>query len=416
MRIDVPTYWPREPCGLGFLAEAPGDGEITRHLQRREKGKVGCPLTGNTRWRHEAVIKEAGADRWRCWHSNVFLFQLPMVGGKNNSIAGILVNSAEIDTLRDAWRDTNEPEIPLRWRERILRVTGGPIQRKWLPPAEWPSLVRLYDEVTCAVSDGTLKVLVLYGETALWAMTGSCDLKRTKGHLFELEDFPGLKMIATYHPSASFRQETSIRITAAAVQKAWAEIEGGEAAFYEEPKEILVPETIGEMRGMFEEHLRGAQRIAVDIETPYVRYAKRERVPPPVISDRARPVNPKGELFTVNSIQFCADDTAIYIPFAWREAPNGCWWASESEHLEALELIRGVIEDQKITKVYQRGTFDLQLLTELLGLMPDGPHLDTLLMASAENPEEEKNLSMLGAKHMNVRPWKRGGMEWDKEE
>lgn len=412
--IEVPTYSPRASCGLGFLAEAPGADEIAHQIRRAAEGKNGCALVGKSGWRHERVLgaQTPPIDRWACWHSNTFLFQLPDANGKRNQLGPLLVGAGEARARRDEWRATGEPAISAHWRDKVLAVTALPVEGKWLPPEYWPQLDRLYSEMASAVEDGTLRVLVLYGATALWAVTGTTALKRIGGHLFDLPEWrqggangAPLRAIATWHPAFTFHKQTAVTPIFEAIEKAWSEL-NGTLASYDEPEVILVPETVSELR----ELLAGAARarlLAIDIETPYFKFGARVRCEPPVINDRARPVNPAGELLTINSVQICADGkTAIVIPFAWDGDPNGLWWRTEADQVEAVRLLLEFLASPG-AKCFHHGTFDVQLLRDVLRARLNGRPTDTHLLASAVNPEEPKSLTEVAARWMHVRPWKK---------
>ncbi len=396
--IRVPSYIPSTSCGLGFLAEAPGDTEVSMQRVAAAKGRNAQPLIGKAGWRHEGVLRQVGVDRTECYHGNVFSFQLPYYAGKNNNLRGILVSKAEWAAAVSAWRSDQIPPVPTRWHEMLFNVTRVQIAGGYLPPAHWPELVRCWEELAVVQP----AVLVLYGGTALWATCAKTEVKINRGHLMPTL-LPGIQAVCTYHPANTFHQQSNLQLVEADVRKAWEVVSGARSTAVDEPM-VWVPETPAELEMLFARYVDGRPRAAWDIETygvpPERRYEEDETTPVfPQMGDRST--------YHVTSIQVCADgENAVVVPFDWWGAPGGQYWSRPDDHAAVVELIQTRLADPAVTKIFQNGLYDIEMLWELARIEVHGPLDDTMLLMHANDPGTAKGLTDGAARHLHVTSWK----------
>lgn len=389
MTTRVPSYWPT-PCGpLAFLAEAPGDKEIDAEDRARAQGVPGPgPLVGKSGWRHDLICEAVGLERSKCYHGTVFSFQLPRHNNQNNNLAGITVNLGEYRRLvADA---AQTPPVSTRHRGRLLETTCMPLGGRYLPPQYWPELVRCWEELERLAALGT-RVVVLYGETALWAVLGKTGIKVNRGHVLRT-GFGDLQALATYHPAASFKQQTALGLIVEDVGKAFRVATGRQEARTEakptSPAEpvVLVPETASELRTALETYVRPHPVRAWDIETTF---------PGP------------GVEYEVRCVQVCADGRhSIVVPLFW-EYDKTRFYAAADEPL-VWALLRAFLTDPAATNVWHKGQFDRSALLGELGI-PAAVTEDTLLMLHADNPSDPKDLSSGVARWLNAAAWKDAG-------
>ena len=70
------------------------------------------------------------------------------------------------------------------------------------------------------------------------------------------------------------------------------------------------------------------------------------------------------------------------------------------------ELVRGVLEDQSIGKVFQNGLYDIAFLWRAYRIKVMGAREDTMLLHHALQPESLKGLGFLGSVYTNHGAWK----------
>lgn len=395
MTTHVPSYWPPSPGPLAFLVEAPGDKEVDAEERARARGTASLgPLAGKSGWRHELICEAVGLERSTCYHGHVFSFQLPRHNGKNDNLAGITVNLPEYRKLA---ADTAQT-ASTRYRRRLLETCSMPIGGRYLPPQFWPELVRCWEELDRLAAMGT-RVVVLYGETALWAVLGKSGVKKNRGHILRTgfgRDVPGtgfgeLLAVATYHPAASFKQQTALALIVEDVQKALsvAQNRPAQRSSFAEPI-VLVPETLKDVEDALNTWVRPFRMRAWDIETTYPR---------------------EGVEYEVRSVQVCADGVhAVVVPFFWEYDKTQFYKPQEALAIRAL--LAELLTDPAATNVWHKGQFDRSVLLGELGI-PARVSEDTLLMLHADNPSDPKDLSSGAARWLQVAAWKDAGRAYD---
>lgn len=402
----VPSYNPPSPGPLAFLVGAPGDAATAAQDRANAIGGLGYgPLAGRSGWRHDLICEAIGLDRTECYHGSVFQTQYPRLADRTVNLGEyrrLLADLSNTQYLRPADRtiklgeyrrllaDLSEtPTVATSptYRSRLRETCAVPVGGRYLPPSHWPELVRCWIELERLAALGT-RVVVLYGETPLWAVLGKTGIKPNRGHVLRT-GFGDLLALATYHPGDTFTQQTALALVVEDVRKAWrvatGQKDGRTEANEPRPAEpiVLVPETASELRTALETYVKPFPGPAAwDLETPY----PHEGVP-----------------YEIRCIQVCADGRhAIVIPFVW-EYDRTRFYRTEDEAEVRTILAEYLTNDQP--RVFQKGQFDASVLLGEWGVRTTVDE-DTLLMLHADNPSDSKDLSSGCARWLHVSPWK----------
>lgn len=97
---------------------------------------------------------------------------------------------------------------------------------------------------------------------------------------------------------------------------------------------------------------------------------------------------------------------AIVVPFDDPRSKNGSYWSSRSDEAAAWGLIRRVLEDRSISKLFQNGVYDVAFLLRSYGIRVMGCAHDTMLLSHALQPESLKGLGYLGSVYTDHGSWK----------
>ena len=222
-------------------------------------------------------------------------------------------------------------------------------------------------------------LVVCLGNSSLWALAGRTGITKLRGTtLVSTHTVAGYKLLPTYHPAAVIRQ-WELRPTAVIdLQKATREKEFPDVR---RPNcEIHTQPTIEEIEAFIQEHVRGARLLSVDIETSGTQ---------------------------ITCIGFAPRiDLAIVIPIHDSRAEKGSYWHSAADERRCWELIRDVLEDKSIPKVFQNGLYDIAFLMRSYSIRTYGAKHDTMLLHHALQPESLKGLGYLGSVYTDHGPWK----------
>jgi uracil-DNA glycosylase len=249
-------------------------------------------------------------------------------------------------------------------------VKSGYLDRQYASELE-----RLADEL---VAHNPNLILCL-GNTALWALAGKTGIKNLRGTtLYSTHTATGFKLLPTYHPAAVLRQwelrpTVVMDLMKARREKEYAEIRRPECSIWIEPN----LEDIGRF---IDTHVLTCDLLSVDIETAGQR---------------------------VTCIGFAPRaDLAIVIPFDDTRAANGCYWPTPQHETQCWNLIRSVLEDPTIPKLFQNGVYDIGFLLRSYGILVRGAKEDTMLLSHARQPESLKGLGYLGSIFTDHGSWK----------
>lgn len=256
-------------------------------------------------------------------------------------------------------------------------VTGYPalLKSKYLRREFIPELERLADEIL-AVDPHLILAL---GNTALWALAGTVGISKLRGTTrLSTHTVTGYKLLPTYHPAAVLRQWELRPTTVMDLMKAHREM--GFPEIRRPKREIWIEPTLEDIGVYIVEHIKGCTTLSVDIET-------------------------SGNQVTCIGLS-PHHTTSIVIPFHDSRRKNRSYWASGRDESQAWRLVRGVLEDRGIPKVFQNGLYDIAFLWRSVGVKVLGAEHDTMLCHHALQPESLKSLGFLGSVYCDEGAWK----------
>jgi len=185
-------------------------------------------------------------------------------------------------------------------------------------------------------------------------------------------------LLPTYHPASLFRQWENRPTTVVDLIKA-----KREAAYPDirRPKcEIWIEPDLDDIRTFINDFITGCDLLSVDIET---------------VGSR------------ITCIGFAPTaGRAIVIPFDDSRAKGGSYWPTREAEVAAWGLVRGVLIDGSIPKLFQNGMYDIAFLLRSYGIGVMGASEDTMLLQHALQPEALKGLGYLGSLYTDFGAWK----------
>lgn len=237
-------------------------------------------------------------------------------------------------------------------------------------------LDRLGDEILA--SDPNL--LVCLGNSALWAMAGRTGITKLRGTTcVSSHTVSGYKCLLTYHPSAVTRQ-WELRPTTV-IDLAKARYENQYIEVRRPPVEIWIAPDLQDIQTFISNYItNGCDLLSVDIETS------------------------GNQITTVGWAT--GPSLALVIPIHDDRTKAGSYWATKELELQCWELIRQVLENPEIPKLFQNGVYDIAFLWRSVGIGVRGALHDTMLLHHALQPEALKGLGYLGSIYTNHGPWK----------
>lgn len=256
-------------------------------------------------------------------------------------------------------------------------LPGYPMLAKsrWLRAEFEPELERLGDEILSLDPN----LIIVLGNTPLWALCGRSGISKLRGTTclssHTVSDF---KLLCTYHPAAVIRQWELRPTTIIDLAKA-----PHEATFPEVRRpncEIWIEPGIEDIVRFIDDYIRSCAVLSVDIETSGTR---------------------------VTCIGFAPRiDVAIVIPFDDDRRTPRNYWPDKNSERRVWDIVRGVLEDESIKKVFQNGLYDIAFLWRAYGIRVCGASEDTMILHHSLQPESLKGLAFLGSVYTNHGPWK----------
>jgi uracil-DNA glycosylase len=293
-----------------------------------------------------------------------------------------------VDTIwqlhADEFRRTNVFEIhppanKLEWfcgpRQDGLPGYPALLPSKYVRAAFEPELDRLASEILALDPN----LIVALGNTALWALCGRTGVSKLRGTT-NLSTYlvTGYKVLPTYHPAAVLRQwdlrpTTVIDFAKASYENTFPDIRRPACEIWIEP-------TLDDIREFINVYIKGCPLLSVDIETTGRR---------------------------VTCIGFAPSrDRAIVIPFDDERTKGGSYWPDVSSETSAWKLVRSVLVDGTIPKLFQNGLYDVAFLWRSYGIGVRDCRHDTMLLSHSLQPESLKGLAYLGSIYTDHGPWK----------
>ena len=309
-----------------------------------QEAMVGKPFQGYSGQELTRMLQEAGLARRDCFLTNVLALRPP-----NNDLTALYVKKADCG---EGYNFNN------------LGKSG-----QYLDPQYLPELERLRHEL----QEVRPNIIIALGATACWALLGTNVIGKLRGTV-ATSHLVGSKVLPTYHPSAVLRNWAWRPIAIADLIKAKRESEFAEI---KRPQRFtLVNPTIAECHEWIASHVRN--ECACDIETKYG---------------------------MIEMVGFSASpEHAMVVPF-WDREKGGNYWPSAVLEKDARNVVRSLLENPNIIKIFQNGLYDLQYLMKE-GYRPRSCLEDTMLYHHALYPEMQKGLGFLGSVYTSEPAWK----------
>lgn len=222
-------------------------------------------------------------------------------------------------------------------------------------------------------------LVICLGNLSLWAMAGRTGIAKVRGTtLISTHTALDFKLLPTYHPTAVIR-DWSLRPTVIADL-----MKGARENAYPEirrpVREIWIDPSLDDIRTFREQFIRGCDLLSTDIET---------------IGQR------------ITCIGFAPRaDVAIVIPFDDARAKSGSYWPTWEDERKCWGIVREILEDRTIPKLFQNGAYDISFLWRAYGIKTMGASHDSMLLSHALQPESLKGLGYLGSIYSDEGAWK----------
>jgi uracil-DNA glycosylase len=341
--------------------------------------------------------------------SEVRLGGLPLVGPSGAELLRMLGEAKVIDLtvtdreyLRKYYSENNPAHIDAIWqchpevyRTNVFQIPlpKNDIENLCGPKAEgipgYPALLKSkyvraeyeheLDRLASELIALDPNVVVVLGNTPLWALAGQTGISKVRGTtLPSTKTVLDFKLLPTFHPANVIRDWSQRPVVIADFIKA-----ARESAFPEirrPPREIWIEPTYEDIITFRDTYIRGCDLLSTDIET-------------------------SGQRITCIGFAPSAD-RAIVIPFDDERSKSGCYWPTWEDEYRVWTVVRGILEDQTVPKLFQNGAYDIAFLWRAYGIPTMGAAEDTMLLSHALQPELKKGLGFLGSIYSDEGSWK----------
>ena len=222
-------------------------------------------------------------------------------------------------------------------------------------------------------------LILCLGNTPLWALAGKTGVSKLRGTtLYSTHCATGFKLLPTYHPAAVLRQWELRPTVIMDLMKA--KRESAYAEIIRPNCEIWIEPTLEDITKFCVDHVEQCELLSVDIETSGNR---------------------------ITCIGFAPRaDLALVVPFDDARSSKGCYWSTPQHEQQCWEIIRRILENGSIPKLFQNGVYDIGFLMRSYGILVKGVKEDTMLAHHARQPESLKGLGYLGSIYTDHGSWK----------
>jgi uracil-DNA glycosylase len=256
-------------------------------------------------------------------------------------------------------------------------IPGYPplLKSKYIPLTLEPELDRLANEILTTNPN----LIICLGNLSLLALAGQTGITKIRGTtLLSTHTVCDYKLLATYHPASILRFWSDRPTVIADFMKA--KRESTHDQIRRPFREIHIDPSLEDIRNFTDTNIRGCDILSVDIETSGSR---------------------------VTCIGFAPDaSTSLVIPFDDPRSATGNYWPSRQDECNCWRLIKQILEDGSIRKLFQNGAYDIAFLWRAYGIKTLGASEDTMLLSHALQPESLKGLGYLGSIYSDEGSWK----------
>lgn len=223
-------------------------------------------------------------------------------------------------------------------------------------------------------------LVVCLGGTALWALAGTSSIKSSRGRIrMSTHTVAGFKLLPVYHPAYLLRNWSDRAITVLDLTKAHRHADHPD--FHLPDRILWIEPTLDDIRHFIGDYIRGCSLLSVDIET-------------------------SGDSITCIGFAPSAE-LGLVVPFHAPGRKGKHYWQTLGDERAAWYLIRDVLEDPMVPKLFQNGLYDIAFLARSMGIYVRNAVHDTMLLHHALQPELEKGLEFLGSVYTEESNWKR---------
>lgn len=343
------------------------------------------------------------------WGTNELVTQTPFCGAAGIELLHqlaeakiITLTSTDADYIRAFYNTSDPHQLDMVWRLHpdLVRLNvfnlhppGNNIEALCGPKESripgYPALIKgkfvraeFYSHLQHLAAQINLhdpNLVIALGNTPLWALCGLTGISKIRGTTrLSTHTVADYKVLPTYHPAAVLRQYELRSTTIIDLGKAKREAEYPEIRRPE--REIWIEPDITDFQRFYETHIKGCRLLSIDIET-------------------------SGSAITC--IGFAPTrDLAIVVPFFDARKKNKSFWIDTISEQAAWNLVREILLDRSIKKLFQNGLYDIAFLWRSMGIKTYGAVHDTMLLSHAQQPEGLKGLGFLGSIFSEERSWK----------
>jgi hypothetical protein len=242
-----------------------------------------------------------------------------------------------------------------------------------------PELDRLRDEILTLNPN----LIVCLGNTPLWALTGRSAITKWRGYTtLSTHTVSDYKLLPTYHPAAVLYQYPLRPTGIADLAKA-----KRENLYYDlrrPQREIWIEPTLDDVESFFYDLTPNTCSVlSTDIETVGKRITCIGFAPSPGL--------------------------ALVIPFDDERTKSGSYWPTAEIEARVWSIIKRVLEDPTIPKLFHNGAYDIPFLWRSMKIKVMGAQHDTMLLMHSLQPESLKSLGYCGSLFADECAWKNLG-------
>lgn len=292
------------------------------------------------------------------------------------------LRTAGINPRECEW-DTVLPEY-MPWSQATGPKAKGipnmkPVGQKYVQAKHEPAVRQCWDRI----NRRRPKVILALGELAMWAVTSSSKIDEARGRIAQTHAaLPDLKALPTYAPRTVAADYTRRPIWLMDFNKALRESAFPE--FRRPQRFIHLYPTLEDMEDFFNEYIAPCEVLSVDIEVKGY----------------------KENLHSIACVGFAPSiERALVVPFFSEESPDGNYWRSHRDEMQAWSFCRRVLRCGKDVGG-QNYQYDVQHLWRGVGIPNPDFGWDTMLMHHSLEPEMEKGLGFLASVYTDEPMWK----------